>query len=161
MEVSPCLNKCLLVLQSKVLDNSQLHMMHPFYELCMPFIKKIIMFHMHEWHGFVNSPTNNKGPSSSIIWRITNHCLLSNLLENHIDVLLWVAPHNGCTNGFYNLLENRYNLRNLVDHGTRSNICNLFMLHIASYKLVAFSWLCAHGKTRTKRWSAWIEANMW
>jgi hypothetical protein len=39
-----------------------------------------------------------------------------------------------------------YNLRDLANHGIGSNIYNLFMLHTTSYKLVAFSWLCAHGK---------------
>ncbi len=87
-------------------------------------------------------PSNNKGPSSSIIRRIANHYVLCDPLENHIDVLLWVAPCNGCTNGLYNPLENRSNLRNLVDHGIGSNICNLFML-------------C------TRHWSAWIELNRW
>ncbi len=87
-----------------------------------------------------NDPTllvNNKGPSSSIIQRIANHCLLCDLLENHLDVLLWVAPCSGCTNLLYNPLVNRYNFRNLADHGIGSNICNLFMLHTtSSYKLV-------------------------
>jgi hypothetical protein len=105
-----------------------------------------------------NDPTllvNNKRPSSSIIQRITNHCLLCDLLENHLDVLLWVAPCSGCTNVLSNPLSNRYNLRNLVDHGIGSNICNLFMLHTtSSYKLVAFSWLCAH-------WSKMLECMNW
>ncbi len=87
----------------------------------------------------------NKGPSSLIIRRITNHCLLCDPLENHFDVLLCIAPHSGCINGFCNPLENRCNLKNLANHGI--NILNLFMLHTTPYKLVTFYWLCAHGKT--------------
>ncbi len=94
--------------------------------------------------------TNNKGSSSSIIRRITNHYVLCDPLKNHLNVLLWVVLHNECTNGLCNLLENRYNLRNLADHGIGSNIRNLFMLHITSYKLVVFSCLCAHGKVEAR-----------
>jgi hypothetical protein len=101
-----------------------------------------------------NDPTplaNNKGPSSSIIRRIANHYLLCDPLENHLDVLLWVALCSGCTNVLCNPFENRYNLRNLVDHGIGSKICNLFMLDTSSYKLMASSWLCAHGKMGVRR----------
>jgi hypothetical protein len=40
MEVLPCWNKFLFVLQNKVLDSSQLHMMHPLCELYMPLIRR-------------------------------------------------------------------------------------------------------------------------
>ncbi len=67
-----------------------------------------------------NDPTllaNNKGPSSSIIQRIANHCLLCDPLKNHLDVLLSVVLCSGCINVLCNPLENKYNLRNLADHG--------------------------------------------
>jgi hypothetical protein len=79
-----------------------------------------------------NDPTplaNNKGPSSSIIQRIANHCLLCGLLKNHLNVLLWVVLCSGCINVFCNPFENRYNLKNLADNGIGSKIYNLFMLH--------------------------------